>query len=125
MALCTICFETIDDDNAADVQELECGHRFHTACILSWARSTNENHQFPFAPIPSSSSPADDASSSIDDDDAWASWEDRSTGDVNLHVTFLVSEAKERRRREGGSRLDQKCVSSTRMEEEGRIIRIF
>ena len=110
MALCTICFETIDDDNAADVQELECGHRFHTACILSWARSTNENHQFPFAPTPSSSSPADDASSSIDDDDdddddddAWASWEDRSTGDVNLHVKFLVSEAKKRRRRESGS----------------------
>ena len=52
---------------------------------------------------PSSSSPADDASSNSDDDDAWASWENRSTADVNLHVKFLVSEAKKRRRRESGS----------------------
>ena len=40
---------------------------------------------------------------SSDDDDAWASWENRSTADVNLHVKFLVSEAKKRRRRESGS----------------------
>ena len=67
---------------------------------------------------PSSSSPADDASSSSDDD-AWASWENRSTADVNLHVKFLVSEAKKRRRRESGSAAETRMCQLNYEEEDG------
>lgn len=34
----------MEDICQTDLQELPCGHHFHTACILSWARSDIEGH---------------------------------------------------------------------------------
>ena len=38
---CSICQERIDSQPTTS---LECGHRFHVACILQWARSSSHSH---------------------------------------------------------------------------------
>ena len=37
--VCSICLEPIND--STDLYRLECGHIFHTDCILNWFRSSN------------------------------------------------------------------------------------
>ena len=38
--ICAICISTITEK---DKYELECGHRFHTNCIVEWFRNSNGN----------------------------------------------------------------------------------
>lgn len=38
---CVVCMDAIQQ---GELHELPCGHKFHTACILSWARSDIEGH---------------------------------------------------------------------------------
>lgn len=44
-AACSICMESLGDD--ASSTALECGHRFHTGCILTWFRSEDSHGACP------------------------------------------------------------------------------
>lgn len=41
MTLCAICHDTVGDDEGT---RLECGHHFHTSCLLQWAISETRSH---------------------------------------------------------------------------------